>query len=97
VSGGLLDIAVNLFAATNSDCPIVTLTSPVLAPGITNAVNLSDDRFVIIAGTPPILTDCAYVKSWLVIVTRVPTGPLLGVNEKEAVEDFFVTKGREQL
>ncbi len=61
--------------------PVVTLTAPVVAPGITIATKLVPVLLIGIAATPPIVIAVGLFKFVPVIVTKVPTGPVVEVNE----------------
>jgi hypothetical protein len=60
---------------------VVTLTAPVVAPGITIATKLVPVLLIAIAATPPIVIAVGLLKLVPVIVTKVPTEPLAGANE----------------
>jgi hypothetical protein len=59
----------------------VTITEPLEAPGITIATNVVPDKLIGIAATPPMLIAVGLFRLVPVIVTNVPTGPLLGAKE----------------
>jgi hypothetical protein len=58
-----------------------TLTEPEVAPGITIATNVLPEKLIGIAVTPPMLIAVGLFRFVPVIVTNVPTGPLLGAKE----------------
>jgi hypothetical protein len=59
---------------------VVTLILPVIAPARTLAlIRVADETVKLVAAAPPKLTALASVKFVPVIVTTVPTGPLVGV------------------
>jgi hypothetical protein len=60
---------------------VVTVIFPVVAPEGTVAVILVSELMVNAADVPPNLTDVAPVKPEPLIVTDVPTGPLVGEND----------------
>jgi hypothetical protein len=60
---------------------VVTATEPETAPGITIPTNVVALFETAIAETPPIVKDDGVVKLVPVIVTKVPTVPVAGVND----------------
>jgi hypothetical protein len=59
----------------------VTATAPVAAPGMTMPTSVVPLFDTTMAALPPILNSVGLLRLVPVIVTRVPTGPLAGLNE----------------
>jgi hypothetical protein len=73
-------VTVKVPAATNIPTSVATLTSPVVVPGITNAVTEDAELLTTTAGTLATETELTLEKSTPLNVTSVPTGPLRGEN-----------------
>jgi hypothetical protein len=74
-------VTVKLAALVATPPGVVTAIVPVTPPNGTDAVICVAEFTVNVAVTPPNLTAVAPMKFVPVIVTAVPTAPLLGVNE----------------
>jgi hypothetical protein len=70
-----------LFAELELPLAELTVTNPVVAPGITIATIEFDEELMGIAFTPPIEIPVELFRLLPIIVTNVPTGPLLGAKE----------------
>jgi hypothetical protein len=93
-SGGMLAIRVKLLPLVTLPPAVVIPIVPVVAPGITIATKLVPVFEMAMALTPPIVKAEGVLKLVPVIVTKVPTVPLEGVNELMvgACEKTFVAK-----
>jgi hypothetical protein len=75
-------VTVNLSVLVASPSGVTTLIRPVVAPAGTVAVILVSESTVNAAGVPANFTFVAPVKPEPLIVTDVPTGPLVGENDE---------------
>ena len=79
--GAWLAVTVKLPVPLAVPPAVVTLTAPVVAPGITIATKLVPVLLMGIADTPPIVKPVGLDKFVPVMVTKLPTLPDVGVKE----------------
>jgi hypothetical protein len=82
IVGGAAAVTVKLWELVAVPSGVVTLIGPVVAPEGTVVVTLVFEFAVNVADTPLNVTLVAAMRSVPVIVTDVPTGPLVGENEE---------------
>jgi hypothetical protein len=79
--GYFVAVTVNLAIVLTVPPAVVSNTVPVVAPGITMATTLFAELEINMAATPPMLIAVVLLKLVPVMVTNLPTAPVVGAKE----------------